>query len=37
MNISILMKELTMTISELEQNPFFYDEIVNKGKYYEAA
>ena len=26
-----------MTKKELERNPFFYDEVVKKGLYYEAA
>ncbi len=26
-----------MTMAELERNPYFYDEVVNKGKYYDAA
>jgi len=26
-----------MTMKELERNPVFYDQVVNKGIYYEAA
>jgi len=26
-----------MTLKELERNPVFYNEVVNKGSYYEAA
>jgi len=34
-DIYIDMREYTL--SDLERNPYYYDEVVNKGVYYEAA